>query len=57
MDAQWSVVMKTPKNLGMVLLAIWLIVYGVLNFVSFSHSGLVLAVLGIAAGILILMQR
>ena len=49
--------MKTPKNLGMVLLAIWLIVYGVLNFVSFSHSGLVLAVLGIAAGILILMQR
>jgi len=49
--------MKTPKNLGMVLLAIWLIVYGVLYFVSFSHAGLVLAVLGIAAGILILMQR
>jgi hypothetical protein len=49
--------MKTPKNLGMVLLAIWLIVFGALQFVSFSHSGLVLAVLAIAAGILILMQR
>jgi len=49
--------MKTPKNLGTMLLAIWLIVYGLLQFVSFNHSGLVLAVLAIAAGILILMQR
>jgi hypothetical protein len=50
--------MKTPKNLGMVLMAIWLIVYGALYFFKeFSHGGLVLAVLGIATGILLLMQR
>jgi hypothetical protein len=49
--------MKTPKNLGMILLAIFLIVYGLLQFVSFNHSGVVLAVLAIAAGILILMER
>ena len=37
MDAQRSVVMKTPKNLGMILLAVWLILWGVLHFsISFS---------------------
>jgi hypothetical protein len=53
--------MKMPKNLGMLLLAVWLILFGVLtapflNF-SFAHSGDVLAVLGFAAGVLLVLQR
>jgi hypothetical protein len=53
--------MKAPKDLGMILLAAWLILFGLLNApfirVSFAHSGDVLAVLAIAAGVLILMKR
>jgi hypothetical protein len=49
------------KNLGAILLAIWLILFGVLtnSFLSihFSHSADVLAVLGIVTGILLLMNR
>jgi hypothetical protein len=45
----------------MLLLAVWLIVYGLLTapFLSlhFTHSGDVLAVLAIAAGVLLLLQR
>jgi hypothetical protein len=53
--------MKMPKNLGMLLLAIWLILYGLLtapflNF-SFSHSSDILAVLAIATGVLLFLQR
>jgi len=42
-----------------VLLAIWLIATGVLAFVhiGFAYTGLVLAVLAIAAGVLILLGR
>jgi uncharacterized membrane protein HdeD (DUF308 family) len=53
--------MKTPNNLGMMLLAVWLIVFGLLTVsflkISFAHSGDVLAVLAIAAGVLLLMKR
>jgi hypothetical protein len=53
--------MKIPKNLGMLLLAVWLILFGLLTApflkVSFAHSGDLLAVLGIAAGVLLLLQR
>lgn len=53
--------MTVPKNLGMLLLAVFLIVFGVLTApflgVSFSHSGDVLAVLALAAGVLLLLQR
>jgi len=53
--------MKMPKNLGMLLLAIWLILFGLLTApflgFGFAHSGDLLAVLGIAAGVLLLMQR
>jgi hypothetical protein len=53
--------MKAPKNLGMLLVAIWLILYGVLTApfvrVSFTHSHDVLAVLAIVAGVLLLLQR
>jgi hypothetical protein len=51
--------MKTPTNLGMLLLAIWLIVYGAIALlkISFNYSGEVLAILAIAAGVLLLMRR
>ncbi len=51
--------MKATKNLGMLLLAIWLIVTGVLQVVSISIAGIgtILAVLAIAAGVLILLGR
>ena len=47
------------NNLGMLLLGIWLIATGVLPFVSitFVNMSLVLAVLAIAAGVLILLNR
>jgi hypothetical protein len=47
------------NNLGMLLLGIWLIVTGVLPFVSitFVNMSLVSAVLAIAAGVLILLNR
>ncbi len=53
--------MKMPKNLGLVLLAVWLILFGVLTApflrFSFPYSGDLLAVLGVAAGVLLLLQR
>lgn len=47
------------KNLGMLLLAIWLIVSGILAFVDigFAHTAKVLAALAIAAGVLLLLGR
>jgi hypothetical protein len=52
--------MKVPKDLGMILLAAWLILFGLLTApslkVSFAHSGDLLALLAIAAGILLLMR-
>ncbi len=51
--------MKITKNLGMLLLSIWLILYGLIALFSFSFSGLpiVMAILAIAAGVLILLGR
>lgn len=53
--------MKLPKNLGMVLTGVWLILFGLLTApflgVHFSHSADILAVLAVAAGVLLLMQR
>jgi hypothetical protein len=50
---------KLPKNLGMTLLAIWLILQGLLSLVGFSFPGreIVMAALAIAAGILLLLKR
>ena len=50
--------MKLSRSLGMLLLAIWLILTGLLPLlrVSFAGSGIVLAILAIAAGVLILIQ-
>jgi hypothetical protein len=48
------------RNLGMLLLGIWLILTGLLPFLNMKLSSTVttgLAVLGIVAGILILLRR
>jgi hypothetical protein len=53
--------MKLPKNLGMLLLAVWLILYGVLTApflgISFAYGGHLLALLAIVAGVLLILQR
>jgi hypothetical protein len=48
------------KNLGMILLGLWLILTGLLPLLNIKVSSTVttgLAILGIAAGILILIRR
>lgn len=51
--------MKLPKNLGMILLAVWFILFGILTApflkVSFQYSGDLLALLAIAAGVVLLL--
>ena len=52
--------MKFTKNIGMLLLAIWLILTGLFVLVprlSFSSEGTVMAVLAIVAGVFILLGR
>ena len=51
--------MKLTKNLGMLLLSIWLILYGLIALLKFSFTGLdiIMAILAIAAGIFILIGR
>jgi hypothetical protein len=51
--------MNFTKNVGMLLLAVWLILTGLIALFAFSFQGLslVMAVLAIAAGVLILIGR
>src|SRR2546425_9444087 len=51
--------MKLTRNVGMLLLAVWLIVTGIVPLLNFSFSGLgtVMAILAIAAGVLIVVGR
>ena len=50
--------MKITRNLGMLLLAIWLIVSGLAAFVpALGGLGVILAILAIAAGVFILLGR
>ena len=53
--------MKLPNNLGMILLAVWLILFGLLSAsflgIRFSHSGDILAVLAMVTGGLLLWRR
>jgi hypothetical protein len=51
--------MKLTSNIGMLLLAVWLIFTGLIPLLNFSFSGLgaVMAILAIAAGILIVVGR
>lgn len=50
---------KRPKNLGLLLLAVWLILTGLLPFlrVSIPYSSTILPLLAVGAGILILLER
>ena len=49
---------RFTKNIGMLLLGIWLIVSGLAAFIpALSGLGTVLAILAIAAGIFILLNR
>jgi hypothetical protein len=50
---------KLTKNLGMLLLSIWLILTGVIPLLNLSFSGLhiLMAILAIVAGLLILLGR
>ena len=51
--------MRITKNIGFLLLAIWLILYGLIALFSLSFSGLgiIMGILAIAAGIFILLGR
>jgi hypothetical protein len=53
--------MNLPSNLGMLLLAVWLIAWGVLTApmlgVSFAQSANILAVLAIVTGVVLLLKR
>jgi hypothetical protein len=51
--------MKMTKNLGMMLLGIWLLITGLVPLLNLSFSGLgtLMAIVATAAGILILVGR
>jgi len=50
---------RFTKNIGMLLLSIWLILYGLISLFSLSFNGLgvIMGLLAIAAGIFILIGR
>ena len=50
---------RFTKNIGMLLLSIWLILYGLIALFSLSFNGLgvIMGLLAIAAGIFILIGR
>lgn len=51
--------LRFSGNLGMLLLAIWLIASGLMQIlgINFPSGGLLMAILAIAAGILLLLKR
>jgi hypothetical protein len=49
--------MRFNKNIGFLLLAVWLILTGLSAFMSLGGLGVILALLAIAAGIFILLGR
>ena len=51
--------MKMTRNLGMVLLGIWLVLTGLIPLLQLSFSGLsmLMAILALAAGIALLIGR
>ena len=50
--------MRLTNNLGMLLLAIWLIVQGLMYFIpALASLGVVWAILAIVAGVLLLLGR
>jgi hypothetical protein len=51
--------MRLPKDLGIFLMGIWLILTGLIGLLNFTFAGLpiIMAILAIAAGVLILLRR
>jgi hypothetical protein len=51
--------LRLTRNLGLLLLAIWLILSGLIPLLnlSFSGAGTLMAILAIAAGVLVLIGR
>ena len=51
--------MKITRNLGMLLLALWLILTGLIPLLNLSFSGLgtLMSILAVAAGVLIVVGR
>ncbi len=49
--------MNFTRNIGFLLLAIWLILTGLSSFISMGGLGVILALLAIAAGVFILLNR
>ena len=49
--------MHITKNIGMILLAIFLIAWGLVTLLGISGLGVILAIIAIAAGIFILLGR
>lgn len=45
------------KNMGLMVLAIWLVLYGVMGFAAFALPAPVMPALALIAGILILVGR
>jgi hypothetical protein len=48
---------RLPSNLGMLLLAIYLILTGLSAFISFGSLAILIPLLAIAAGVLLLLNR
>ena len=48
---------NVQKNVGFLLLAVWLILYGLMGFVTFALPAPIMPVLALLAGILILVGR
>lgn len=51
--------MKLNRNVGMLLLAVWLVLTGLVPLLNLGFSGLgtVMAILAVAAGVLIIVGR
>jgi hypothetical protein len=49
--------MRFNRNIGFLLLAIWLILTGLSEFIPIGGLGVILALLAIAAGVFILLGR
>ena len=49
--------MRFTRNIGMLLLAIFLIAWGLIQLLGIGGLGAILAILAIAAGIFILLER
>ena len=49
--------MRFTKNIGFLLLAIWLILTGLFSLLSVGGMGVLMALLAIAAGVFILLGR